>query len=86
MPESDENLQVIVTGAFTEKCCASQLFRLKEEGYNARYHCTANLYGSNSGTELLFNHYLLKYPDFFEGLHPDFVKEILDHRTQDRHT
>jgi len=64
MPEPSENLEVIVCGGFKHTCVTMQLFNLREEGYNARFHPFACCPGQGRLPFTMLKEIDERYPDF----------------------
>jgi len=66
MPPASEDLQVVVSGGYKGTCCTFQLFALREAGYKARFHPTANCPGQGHAPSILLRDIDEKYPDFYD--------------------
>ena len=66
MPLPADDLQVFVSGGYKGTCCTMQLFKLKESGYNAKFHPTANCPGQGILPSMILRDIEEKYPDFYD--------------------
>lgn len=65
MPPKSDDLEVFVAGGFTTACCTMQLFRLKEDGYNARFYRDGLCPGQARAPLFMLDTIREKYPDFY---------------------
>ena len=71
MPPKSDDLRVFVAGGFLHACCTMQMFRLKEEGYDASFLLNGTCPGQARAPLHMMEIIREKYPDFYNASQPE---------------